>query len=216
MAMEELSGLLRGLLVVGGSTIPSSYVLPALFALFRAKHPGVALQLVTGDSREIVDRLLAADVEVGVIGAPSGERELEERKVGEDRLVLVVPPAHPLARAKGVTVADVAAHPLVLREEGSGTRAAAEKALREAARGKAPVFKAACEVGSTEAIKAAVRAGLGAAFVSNLAIADEVRAGTLVEVPVSGFDVRRPFYLVTRPTAFLSPAAQAFRELAVG
>jgi DNA-binding transcriptional LysR family regulator len=150
------------------------------------------------------------------VGAPSGERDLEERKIGEDRLVLVAPPAHALARAKGLSLADVALHPLVLREEGSGTRAAVEKALREAAKGKPPELQAACEVGSTEAIKAAVRAGLGAAFVSSLAIEDEVRAGTLVQVPLKGFDVRRAFYLVSRPEALLSPAAQAFRALAIG
>lgn len=211
-AVEELSGLLRGVLVVGGSTIPSSYILPAIFARFRAAHPGVALQLVTGDSREVVDRVLNADVEIGVVGAPSGESDLLEEKIAEDRLALILPAGHALAGRKTVSIASLLEHPLVMREEGSGTRAATEKALRACGSGE---WSVACEVGSTEAVKAAVRCGLGAAFVSSLAVAEEVAAGALATVTVRGFDVPRSFYLVSRQEAFLSPAALAFRREAV-
>jgi DNA-binding transcriptional LysR family regulator len=104
-----------------------------------------------------------------------------------------------------------------MREEGSGTRSATMQALRKLlgaeALGKLAI---ACEVGSAEAQKAGVRAGLGIALVSSFAIRDEVTHGTLVPVRVKGFDVRRSFYLVSRPEDLLSPAARVFREVAIG
>jgi DNA-binding transcriptional LysR family regulator len=217
MAVAELAGLLRGTLVVGGSTIPASYLLPEVFARFHAAHPGVSLRLLTGDSRDIVERVATADVEVGVVGAPPRDRDLESTQVGEDRLTLILHPDHELAGRTSIPVSALSKQRLVMREEGSGTRAATARALAELlgpqGMDELPV---ACEVGSTEAQKAAVGAGLGLAFVSNLAVADELAHGTLATVRVKGFNVGRAFYLVTRPEAFLSPAARAFRQIALG
>jgi DNA-binding transcriptional LysR family regulator len=217
MAVAELAGLLRGTLVVGGSTIPASYLLPEVFARFHAAHPGVALRLLTGDSRDIVQRVATADVEVGVVGAPPNVPDLETAEVGEDRLTLILPPNHELAGRTSIPVTALAKQRLVMREEGSGTRAATVRALAEllGPEGVA-ALPIACEVGSTEAQKAAVGAGLGVAFVSSLAVADELAHGTLVSLRVKGFNVGRAFHLVNRPERFLSPAARAFRRIALG
>jgi DNA-binding transcriptional LysR family regulator len=103
-----------------------------------------------------------------------------------------------------------------MREEGSGTRAATMQALRKVLGGEAlGKLSIACEVGSAEAQKAGVRAGLGIAFVSNLSVTDELAHGTLATIRVKGFDVRRSFYLVTRPEDLLSPAARVFRKVAL-
>ncbi len=216
MAVQELSGLLKGTLVVGGSTIPASYLLPGIFGRFHKKHPGLSLRLVTGDSREILDRIRRAELEVGMVGAPPDGGELKCVKVGEDSLTLVVAPDHPLAGRSAVQGSDLLQHPFVMREEGSGTRAATMQALRRLlgsdASGRLSI---ACEVGSAEAQKAGVREGLGIALVSSLAIRDELGHGTLVALRVKGFDIRRQFHLVSRPEDLLSPAAKAFREIAV-
>jgi DNA-binding transcriptional LysR family regulator len=216
MAVEELSGLLKGTLLVGGSTIPACYLLPALFGRFHRAHPGVSLRLVTGDSRDILERVRHADVEVGMVGAAPEGAELKSAKVGEDSLTLIVPPDHPFTARSAVPGSDLLGCPLVVREEGSGTRAATMHALKKLlgadAMGRVEI---ACEVGSAEAQKGAVRAGLGVAFVSSLAVKDELECGTLAAVRVKGFDVRRSFYLVSRPEEHLSPAARAFREIAL-
>jgi len=216
MAVHELSGLLRGVLRVGGSTIPASYLVPDLFARFHKAHPGVTLRLVTGDSRDVVERVRNADVEVGLVGAPPDDSGLQSTEIGRDRLVLIVPTGHPLAGKGQASGADLKAHAFIMREEGSGTRAATDRALgrllgADALRG----LHVACEVGSTEAVKAAVRAGMGIAFVSDLAVKDEVAQGTLATVDIRGFDVTRSFHLVTRPEALLGPAARAFRDVAL-
>jgi len=216
MAVQELAGLLRGSLVVGGSTIPASYLLPAIFGRFHAEHPGVSLRLVTGDSQQVLERVRTADVEVGIVGARPNDNGLLASKIGEDVLTLILAPDHPLADRSTLPVTEFLELSLVMREPGSGTRAATEAALKKLIGDEAAhELVIACEVGSTEAQKAAVRAGLGVAFVSSLAVADELAHGTLKTARLKGFDVRREFFLVTRPDEFLSPAARAFRDVAV-
>jgi len=213
-AVEELTGLLRGRLVVGGSTIPATYLLPPLVSELHARHPGLKPRIVTGDSRDILDRVIAADVELGIVGSAPEPQGLVAEVVAEDRLLLILPAGHALASRERLRADEVAALPLVLREPGSGTREASLDLLERAgAESAAAELDVVCEVGSTEACKAAVRAGLGASFVSSLAVVDELAAGTLATVPVEGFDVPRHFHLVTRETAHLSPAARAFREV---
>jgi len=216
MAVQELAGLLRGSLVVGGSTIPASYLLPAIFGRFHAEHPGVSLRLVTGDSQQVLERVRTADVEVGIVGARPNDNGLLASKIGEDVLTLILAPDHPLADRSTLPVTEFLELSLVMREPGSGTRAATEAALKKLIGDEAAhELVIACEVGSTEAQKAAVRAGLGVAFVSSLAVADELAHGTLKTARLKGFDVRREFFLVTRPDEFRSPAARGFRDVAV-
>jgi len=216
MAVQELSGLLRGTLVVGGSTIPASYLLPGLFGRFHREHRGVNLRLVTGDSREILERLRHAEIEVGMVGAAPDGGELKSTKIGEDSLTLVVAPDHALAGRSNIPGSELLQYAFVMREEGSGTRAATMQALKKVLGADAPgKLSIMCEVGSAEAQKAGVRAGLGIAFVSSLAIRDELAHGTLVALRVKGFDVRRQFHLVTRHEDLLSPAAKAFRQIAI-
>jgi DNA-binding transcriptional LysR family regulator len=211
MAVEELSGLLRGTLLVGGSTIPASYLLPGLFARFHQQHPGISLQLVTGDSREVIEAIGNATAEVGIVGAAPRNTDLLATKVGQDSLVLIMAPGHPLASRKGISKSDLLEGPMVMREQGSGTRSATDAALTELLGSELGRLHVACEVGSTEAMKGAVRSGLGAAFVSDLAVKEELASGALVSRPVTGFSVSRDFFMVSKGEAGLSPAARAFR-----
>jgi DNA-binding transcriptional LysR family regulator len=151
-----------------------------------------------------------------MIGAAPEAADIRSAKVGEDSLTLVVGANHPLAGRASVQGPDLLQYGFVMREEGSGTRAATMQALRKLL-GADAVSKLAiaCEVGSAEAQKAAVRAGLGLAFVSSLAIRDDLSHGTLASPRLKGFDVRRSFHLVSRSEELLSPAARAFRAMAV-
>ena len=215
LAVQQLSGLVEGALVVGGSTIPASYLLPGLFARYHAEHPAILLRLAAGDSGEILERIGSADLEVGVVGVAPEGKEFESFPAGEDRLLLVAAPSHPITRAKDVSLADLTKYPLVSREVGSGTRAAATLALaRMSGQPKSAPPPTALEMGSTEAMRAAVCAGIGPGFLSDLAVASDLAAGRLIEIPLAGFDVQRQFHLVSRKRSLLSPAARAFVELA--
>jgi DNA-binding transcriptional LysR family regulator len=215
-AVRELSGLVQGRLVVGASTIPASYILPSLFAGFHERYPSISLRVSAGDSGEILDRLRGAELELGIIGAEPDGAELDSFPIGQDRLLLVVAAGHKLANGKPVTAAELCKFPLVQREQGSGTRAAADKALRAILRdapGDDDPFAVVCETGSTESQRASIVAGLGPGILSDLAAASELESGRLVEVPLRKFDVSRSFHLVSRPDAVLSPAARAFVEM---
>lgn len=213
MAATELSGVLRGSLTLGGSTIPAGYVVPDLVRRFHRKHEGIRVHLMTGDSSEIVEFVAGGDVDVGIVGARPRQRGLQVASIAEDELVLIVPQSHEFAGRRSVTTDDVLVQPMVVREEGSGTRKTMFDALgADVSENELDVV---CRVGSTEAVKAFVRAGLGVSFVSSLAVKDEQAAGALVVVPVKGLRVRRKFHLVAREAAEISPAGRAFWAQAV-
>ncbi|PYM20702.1 MAG: LysR family transcriptional regulator [Candidatus Rokuibacteriota bacterium] len=208
-AIEQFQGRVSGELVLGGSTIPGEYVLPALIGAFRGKYPDVSISLRIGASRQVQEWVEQGHVEVGVVGALPASRTLETRQLMADDLVLVVPPEHPWVARKTVTVEDVKREPLILRERGSGSRETLEQALKEVGL-ELTAFHVVGEIASTQAVKQAVRAGLGLSFVSHRAVEDECRAGLLACVKVSNLNVSRAFHIVTHRDRSRSPLAQAF------
>ena len=208
-AIEQFQGRVSGELVLGGSTIPGEYVLPALIGAFRGKYPDVSISLRIGASRQVQEWVEQGHVEIGVVGALPASRTLETRQLMADDLVLVVPPEHAWVARKTVTVEDVKREPLILRERGSGSRETLEQALKEVGL-ELTAFHVVGEIASTQAVKQAVRAGLGLSFVSRRAVEDECRAGLLACVKVSNLNVSRAFHIVTHRDRSRSPLAQAF------
>ena len=208
-AIEQFQGRVSGELVLGGSTIPGEYVLPALIGAFRTKYPDVSISLRIGPSRQVQDWVEQGHVEVGVVGAVPSSRVLESRPLMADDLVLIVPPEHPWAARKTVALEDVRREPMIVRERGSGSRETLEEALRQAGL-DLTAFRVVAEIASTQAVKQAVRAGLGVSFVSDRAVTDECRAKLLVCVRVRDLTVTRAFHLVVHKDRSRSPLAQAF------
>ena len=205
-AIAELDGLKRGSLVVGASTTPGTYVLPARIAKFRDEYPGITVALRIANSRAVEELVRDGEVDLAVIGGhvlgPS------ERCVAAgilDELQLIVPPNHPVKDAS-LSPARLARERLLIREEGSATRQATERALREAG----VTFRPAMELDHTETIKRAVMAGLGVAFVSRYAVEDEVRSGRLRALPVQRMKIRRHFHVIHDERRPLSASARAF------
>lgn len=210
-AIDQFQGRLSGELVMGGSTIPGEYVLPALIGQFKAKFPDVSISLRVGDSRQVSEWLEEGRLEIGVVGARPASRALQARELMADEIVLVVPAHHPWNGRTEVTLADVQNQPLILRERGSGTREAFERALAEAGT-ELGAFRIAGEMGSTQAVKQAVRAGVGVTMISRRAVDDECRARLLWSLKVRDLNVARAFFLVTHRERTRSPLAQAFLE----
>lgn len=208
-AIDRFQGRLAGELTLGGSTIPGEYVLPALLGQFRAKFPDVSVRLLIGSSRQVAEWVDEGRVEVGVTGARPALRSLEARALMDDELVLVVPADHPWAGQPAVTLAALREAPLLVRERGSGSREALERALDAAGTGLG-AFRIVGEVGSTQAIKQAVRAGVGLALISRRAVEDECRARLLACARVQDLAVTRAFHLVIHRERTRSPLADAF------
>jgi DNA-binding transcriptional LysR family regulator len=184
-------------------------VLPTLIGQFKAKQADISITLLIGDSREVTQWVDDGRVELGIVGARPPQRSLEARAVMSDELVVVVGAEHPWAGRSTVSLADLQQEPMVLRERGSGSREALERALEDAGSSLA-VHRIVGEMGSTQAIKQAVRAGVGISLVSRCAIEDELKARHLAALTIPGVSVDRAFYLVTHRERSRSPLAVAF------
>jgi DNA-binding transcriptional LysR family regulator len=208
-AIEQFQGRIAGELTVGGSTIPGEYVVPELIGVFRGKYPDVRVSLLIGSSREVQSWVEDGRVEIGVVGAAPSGRVLEGRQLMADELVVVVGAEHPWATRKTVSLDDLKAEPLIVRERGSGSRQTFEQALEGVGQDLAD-FRIVGEIASTQAIKQAVRAGVGVSLISRRAVEDECRARLLVCVRIRDLTVTRAFHLVTHRERSRSPLAQAF------
>jgi DNA-binding transcriptional LysR family regulator len=209
-AMDGFQGRMSGELLVGASTIPGEYVLPALIGRFKEKYPDITTTVLIGDSQAVVDWVAEGRAELGMVGARPSTRGIEYRELMPDELVLVVRGAHAWRDRDHVTLEELRTEPLLIRERGSGTRAALETALAKSG-ADLGAFRIVGEMGSTQAIKQAVKAGVGASLVSRRAVEEECRSGLLRCLGVKDLTVTRAFYLATHKERSRSPLADAFR-----
>jgi len=206
-AAADLRGLHIGSLTIGASTTPGTYLLPGALGQFHAAHPGIVLRLQISDTREIERWVAAGQLELGVIGeAPLAPGLVAEPWV-RDELVLIVPRGHPFARRRSVPASAMAGEPYIAREEGSSTRGVAEGYLARLGVTLTPTM----ELGSTEAIREAVAAGLGVALVSRHAVL--ARDQRIVAARLAGPRWTRDLLIVRRAGTPLGPAGAAFRDL---
>jgi DNA-binding transcriptional LysR family regulator len=198
-----------GELRIAASSIPGEHLLPALLSDFRRKHPHVQVRAAVSDSLAVMRQVERGEASVGLVGRKADNPHLEFRYLASDRIVLVAPPGHALGRRKRVTVAQLAAHPLVLREAGSGLRHCFEAALGRAGRSLADL-QIALELGSNEAIKEAVLRGVGVAVLSSRAVQKELAAGQLHALEVHDLRCNRDMFIVLDKRRVLPLPARLF------
>jgi DNA-binding transcriptional LysR family regulator len=177
-----------GRLRIAASYTIAEYLLPGWLGRFLREHPGDTVALDVANSTAVLAQLERGDADIGFIETPLPTPAMTEVIVGHDELIAVVPPTHPWGSGDVVTLAELAATPLVMREKGSGTREAFEEALREADLGL-PV--SVLELGSTSAVRSAVLSGNSPTVISRIAVASELEDGQLVEVQVQDLEIRR-------------------------
>jgi DNA-binding transcriptional LysR family regulator len=211
-AIEQFKGVLKGDLRVGGSNIPGEYVLPQKLGAFMNKHPEVKPVLRIGDSAGIVDDVLNGKVELGFVGFKSDDSRLAFQKMWQDEMVLAVAKAHPWTKRSTVELNDLRTQPFISRERGSGTLESLRKLLRKKRQPADKVLNVTMELGSSEAIKEALIAGLGISILSRTSIRRELDSGLLSEIPIRQLKMERDFYEVFHNRRPLSAVAQAFRS----
>jgi DNA-binding transcriptional LysR family regulator len=209
-ALDGFQGRMSGDLLIGASTIPGEYILPAMIGRFKEKYPDISITLLIGDSQAAVDWVAEGRAELAVVGARLSHRGVEYKELIPDEVVVVVPGVHPWHGRKQVMLEELRSEPLLLRERGSGTRAALEAALHEAGLDLG-TFRVVGEMGSTQAIKQAVKAAVGVSLVSKRAVEEECKSGLLWCLRVKDLKVTRSFHLATHKERSRSPLAEAFR-----
>ena len=212
-AMAEVKGLRRGRLSIGASTTIGVYLLPDLLGEYRRRYPEIDLQFDIANTEQIVNRLVDGTLDAGLTeGLPPNRDELDNVIFLRDELVPIVRPDHPglATGSEPLTLRELCAEPMILREPGSGTREVIEGAL---AKRRQKLQRIAMVLGSTEAIKRAVAAGLGVAIVSHLTIQTELALGRLAILSVRGFQLTRPLLRLCCRNREQDPATLAFLAL---
>jgi len=198
-----------GRLVIAASTIPGEYLLPAVLAGFRGLYPRISLDVEVSDSQKAIAAVIAREADLALVGSKPRDRRLTSEVFGSDEVVLVGPSPNPFVPNGRLTLKELRDVPLILREQGSGTRDAIARILPHLGDHNPSVC-----VGSTEAAKRCVQHGLGLTFVSRQAVAGELAAGLFELVELPGLPVRRTFYVVWQRSVTPSAAARAFLDVA--
>ena len=206
-AIDGLSDTVGGHLELAVSTTPGQYILPRLLGSFLQAYPEVSVSLRVYDSADVVTRVESGEAHLGMTGARLPHAKADFEQMGTDDLLMVCPPASPLAGRKGLTLAQVAEHPFIVRETGSGTRLVFETALKEGGVDPADL-QVVMELGTSEAIVNAVEGGMGVGVVSHWMADKALALGTVAKVAAPGFPVSRPFFAVV-PRGVRSRAADA-------
>lgn len=202
-----LQGLRRGRLRIAAVTT-TEYFLPDLLGPFARKYPGIEIELAVENRDAVVVRLERGDDELAAMMLPPAHLPLARWPFLENPLVVIAPVDHPLARRRRLKLAELTGEPLIAREAGSGTRAAAEQAFVE----QGCTWRQRMALGSNEAVKHAVRAGLGLAVLSRHTLAPDPANDGLAVLPVAGFPLRRQWQLVWRQDRALSLPARTLLD----
>ncbi len=207
--MADYHGKMRGQLNIGGSTIPGEYILPAVIGRYTADYPDVKVSLSIGDTHQVAEEVLSGGLAFGIVGARMKNKKLIQKEVATDKLRLIVPADHKWAERKRVSLKNLLTEPVIVREKGSGTLQALLESLTEAGY-KSGVLNIIAEMGSTTAVIQGIKSKVGISVLSTLAVREELQAGRLKALPVSGLNLQRSFYLTINKQRTLSPLCEAF------
>nr|WP_282557167.1 MULTISPECIES: DNA-binding transcriptional regulator YeiE [Providencia] len=199
--VEQLFKKEMGAVRLAASTTIGNYMLPKILAGYRNDHPDIPLELFIGNTEEVIKAVMEFRADVGLIEGVCHSPELISKPWLKDELVIFAAPSNPLAE-KNVSLKDLRDAPWILRERGSGTRDVLDQLLFA----HLPGFLILMELGNSEAIKHAVRFGMGISCLSRRVIAEQLDNGSLVELKVSELQLERTLYLIYHRQKHLSNA----------
>jgi len=211
---SEYNGLLRGSLEIHASNIPGEYLTPLCLAQFKELHPSLRLVCKVSDSAETIKKVESGEAYLGVVGTRVDNPDLEFIPLWDDTLELFTSTLN-TKLPETISLKELKALPIIIREEGSASRRELLKTLVEVGI-SVKDLNIMLELGSTTAVKMALTSGSGAAFISSVAMEKEVLEGSMRRVAVEGMPpVERRFYLIKNKRRELSPAARVFSEFAL-
>jgi DNA-binding transcriptional LysR family regulator len=194
-AMAEFHGRIKGRLVIGGSTIPGGYILPKCIGAFTTIYPEVTISLMIGDTDRIIRDVLSGSPEIGIVGAKTSNKNIYQEKLIEDEMRLIVTCDHKWARKKHISPDLMFKEPFIVRERGSGTLKSIKLSLKEKGY-------------TSENLN--IKSNVGVSILSTIAVAEELKAGTLKALTIKELNLTRSFYLITHKQRSPSPLCKAF------
>lgn len=213
-SVREMTGEIAGSLTIGASTTIAEYMLPSLLGDFKSQYPDINIHLKVSNTDGIVSMVENNTIDLGVVEAPVGNKNLVVETCSSDQLVAIVPPNHPEAHRDKLTHEDLIKYPFICREEGSGTREVINEYLGSVA-GPGEVLKISMELGSPESVKGAVEADMGISVVSLATVQKELKLGTLVALHLDP-PLERPFSFVHQKQKFRARVMEELLAFAQG
>jgi len=208
-AMAEFHGRIKGRLVIGGSTIPGGYILPKYIGAFTKVYPEVTISLIIGDTDKIIQDVFSGSPEFGIVGAKTENKYISQEKLIEDEMRLIVTCDHKWAEKKHISPNLMFKEPFIVRERGSGTLKSIILSLKEKGY-SSENLNIIAELGSTEAVIQGIKNKVGTSILSTIAVAEELKAGTLKALTIEELNLKRSFYLITHKQRSSSPLCKAF------
>lgn len=208
-ALAQFKGKTRGHLVIGGSTIPGGYILPQIIGKFLAQFPEVTLALEISDTEKIIEAILDGQIEIGLVGAPSNDKNLIQEPIIEDHLSLIVPADHKWKNRTSITPAMLKDEPFIAREQGSGTLKSLVQSLTDSGFDPASL-RIVATMGNTAAVRQGVKSGIGVSILSPRAVEEDLQNGSLKALSIEGISMSRHFYLTVHKTKTPSPLCSSF------
>jgi DNA-binding transcriptional LysR family regulator len=205
-SLSAMRGLKRGVLKLG-TVSTAKYFAPSLLSAFAPDYPEVTIRFTVGNREEIIQQLASNETDLVIMGRPPKELVTVAEPFAKHPLVMIASPSHPLAGKRRIPLQRLGSENFIIREEGSGTRAAMEHVFSK----QGIPIHASMEVSSNETIKQAVMAGMGISFISIHTVALELAVGKLVTLNVTGLPLIRDWFVIHRQDKRLSPIAAAFR-----
>ena len=209
--LRQITSLERGKLKIGSSMTIGAYYLPQLFEIFQLQYPNIVIQMDTGNSHDAIERVLSFKNDIGFIGIDYADKRLVKVPFITERLVLITPPDHELTHKRVISFKDLNGQKMIMREKGSGTMEIIERELKKHRVSVETVM----ELGSNEAIKQAVEAGLGVSIISSNVVKLEDKQGRIKILRFSNNrDIIRSFYIIYHKDKYLSDLLKTFLRVA--
>ncbi len=205
--LNRLKGLSGGRLRISVATT-ANYFIPTLLGTFSRRYPDVTVSLDVTNRETLLRQLTENSIDLAIMGQPPAEADVEAQVFLDNPLVIVAPTDHPLASQRKIPLTRLQEEIFLVREPGSGTRIAMERFFAQ----QQMHLKTGMEVGSNEAIKQSVQAGLGLGLLSRATIEQELLLKRLVVLDVADFPIMRHWYVVHRRGKRLSAATEAFKQ----
>ena len=207
--MQQLTGHVKGELLIGASTTIGEYILPFIVGDFKKEYPDVNVTIDIMNSEQVEKLVSNRNIDIGIMESPATNPNLEVTELLKDEMSLIVPVDHPWAAKGKITLEELKEEPFIIREPGSGSRLVVEQAMIDADF-DVETLNIVMELGNTNAIKAAVISGLGMAIISKWASKDVVKLGKVALVDIEGLNMKRSFNIVVNKEKFESEAASKF------
>ncbi|MEJ5227742.1 selenium metabolism-associated LysR family transcriptional regulator [Thermodesulfovibrio sp.] len=207
-SIQKIKTVPSGSLSIGASSIPGTYILPELISTFNKKYPQIFLHILISDSKSVIESLISGEILIGVVGTAIKDPRIKYEPFMNDELVIATPYSF---KKSYISPKELSEYPFIMREEGSGTRKEMEKWLSKIGVNLDNLMIV-CTLGSTDAVKEAIKKGVGISILSIHSIKDEIECKRLKAVKIDNYEMKRVFYIARNPKRSLPFVHQLFYD----